>query len=202
MRKKPNQARARATVTAILDATAQLLAARKEAEVTTNRIAERAGVSIGPLYQYFDGRDAVYYALARREGERIAHQVIECLHVPQSEVRGERARNIVRLLIAYFSDTDVIGRVAMLRYLAGLREGERDDVMDIVSAEIETLLNTSMGGLGSLSRVKSYILTRSILNVVRSAMMDDPDMLKSREFEDELVLLIRGYLMASRQSDA
>jgi AcrR family transcriptional regulator len=52
-RRQPVQARGQRTLAAILQATAQILVKEGEAALTTNRIAERAGVSIGTLYQYF-----------------------------------------------------------------------------------------------------------------------------------------------------
>ncbi|WP_320672754.1 TetR/AcrR family transcriptional regulator [Patulibacter defluvii] len=65
-RKRPSQERSRLTVEAILDAAAQVFEAHGYAAGTTNRIAERAGVSIGSLYQYFPNKDAVLVALTER----------------------------------------------------------------------------------------------------------------------------------------
>jgi AcrR family transcriptional regulator len=66
-RKRPRQARARATWDALLEAAAQLLAAHGLVRLTTNSVAERAGVSIGSLYQYFPNRDALMVALIERQ---------------------------------------------------------------------------------------------------------------------------------------
>lgn len=63
-RKRPRQARARATYSAIVDACAQLLAASSYDALTTNGVAERAGVSIGTLYEYFPNRESIVAALA------------------------------------------------------------------------------------------------------------------------------------------
>jgi AcrR family transcriptional regulator len=63
-RKRPRQARARATYTAIVDACAQLLAVSPYDSLTTNGVAERAGVSIGTLYEYFPNRESIVAALA------------------------------------------------------------------------------------------------------------------------------------------
>lgn len=65
-RKRPRQQRAAATWAAILDAAAQLFQAHGYIATTTNRVAERAGVSIGSLYQYFPNKDALLLALAER----------------------------------------------------------------------------------------------------------------------------------------
>jgi AcrR family transcriptional regulator len=63
-RKRPRQARAQATYTAIVDACAQLLAVSPYEALTTNAVAERAGVSIGTLYEYFPNRESIVAALA------------------------------------------------------------------------------------------------------------------------------------------
>jgi AcrR family transcriptional regulator len=65
-RKLPKQARSEATVDAILEAAAQIFERQGYAAGTTNRIAERAGVSIGSLYQYFPNKDAILVALVHR----------------------------------------------------------------------------------------------------------------------------------------
>ncbi len=64
--KEPKQARSRETFEAILGAAAQVFERKGYAGATTNRIAERAGVSIGSLYQYFPNKDAILVALSER----------------------------------------------------------------------------------------------------------------------------------------
>ena len=65
-RRRPSQQRAQATVEAIVEAAAQVFERHGYAAGTTNRIAERAGVSIGSLYQYFDDKEAVLVAVAEQ----------------------------------------------------------------------------------------------------------------------------------------
>lgn len=62
-RKRPRQARSRRTVDVVLRAAAQVFARRGYAGATTNHIAERAGVSVGSLYEYFPNKDAILVAL-------------------------------------------------------------------------------------------------------------------------------------------
>jgi AcrR family transcriptional regulator len=67
-------------VRAILEAAAQLLEAQGQSGVTTDRIAERAGVSVGSLYQYFPSKEAIVATLARchlLEGARALAPVFE-----------------------------------------------------------------------------------------------------------------------------
>ncbi|MFB2604273.1 TetR/AcrR family transcriptional regulator, partial [Rhizobium phaseoli] len=62
-RKQPKQARSTELVAAILDAAAQVLAREGAHRFTTARVAERAGVSIGSLYQYFPNKAAILFRL-------------------------------------------------------------------------------------------------------------------------------------------
>jgi AcrR family transcriptional regulator len=70
-RRKPQQRRARETVEAILDAVVRILKREGFQAVTTNHIAEVAGVSIGSLYQYFPDKNAIFVALHGRHIDEI-----------------------------------------------------------------------------------------------------------------------------------
>jgi len=65
-RRQPQQRRARDTVEAVLDAVVRILKRGGVAAVTTNRVAEVAGVSIGSVYQYFPDKRAIFAALHER----------------------------------------------------------------------------------------------------------------------------------------
>jgi AcrR family transcriptional regulator len=65
-RREPQQRRARDTVEAVLDAVVRILKRRGVEAVTTNRVAEVAGVSIGSVYQYFPDKRAIFAALHER----------------------------------------------------------------------------------------------------------------------------------------
>jgi AcrR family transcriptional regulator len=66
-RKIPQQSRAEQTVAAILEAAARILESKGLDGLNTNLVAQRAGVSVGTLYQYFPGKDAIIVALSKRE---------------------------------------------------------------------------------------------------------------------------------------
>jgi len=70
-RRKPVQRRARQTLEAVLDSVGRILKRQGVKAVTTNRIAEVAGVSIGSLYQYFPDKRAIFIALHQRHMEEI-----------------------------------------------------------------------------------------------------------------------------------
>lgn len=67
-RKQPQQARSSELVASILEAAVQVLASEGAQRFTTARVAERAGVSIGSLYQYFPNKAAILFRLQSDEG--------------------------------------------------------------------------------------------------------------------------------------
>lgn len=70
-RKQPSQARSQQMVEVILEATARVLAERGYARTNTNLVAERAGVSVGSVYQYFPNKDSLVTALHERHGAQM-----------------------------------------------------------------------------------------------------------------------------------
>lgn len=76
-RKRPSQARSAETVAVILAAAAHILEREGYGQYSTNAVAKRAGVSIGSLYQYFPGKDAITIALIQHEGARVIKAIEE-----------------------------------------------------------------------------------------------------------------------------
>ncbi len=77
-RKTPVQARSTASVDAILEATIQVLLDVGKERLTTTKVALRAGVSVGTLYQYFPNKSALLQAVLERHLREVA-EVVECV---------------------------------------------------------------------------------------------------------------------------
>jgi AcrR family transcriptional regulator len=90
-RKQPRQARSKVTVEAIFQATIQVLLADGPLLLTTTRVAERAGVSIGTLYQYFPGKEALLHSLVARHLEHASQAVEEACFQNRHERLERRA---------------------------------------------------------------------------------------------------------------
>ena len=78
-RKWPSQERSRATVDALVEATARILVRESFDKASTNRIAEEAGVSIGSLYQYFPSKEALVAAVIDRHKQELMQVAREAL---------------------------------------------------------------------------------------------------------------------------
>jgi AcrR family transcriptional regulator len=74
-RKEASQQRSRATVDALVEATARILVREGFDKASTNRIAEVAGVSVGSLYQYFPSKEALVAAVIERHRQQIGQAV-------------------------------------------------------------------------------------------------------------------------------
>jgi AcrR family transcriptional regulator len=83
-RKTPVQARATVTVEAISEATIQVLLSREAERLTTTRVADRAGVSVGTLYQYFPNKQSLLFAVLEDHLEKVTQAVEDaCEHARQ-----------------------------------------------------------------------------------------------------------------------
>lgn len=71
MRKRPQQQRAKIVVDSILQATQLCVAEYGLMQVTTPKIAEKSGVSVGSIYQYFENKDQIILELLRRKSENL-----------------------------------------------------------------------------------------------------------------------------------
>jgi AcrR family transcriptional regulator len=123
-KKVPRQARSRATFDAIVEAAARLLAREGYGAITTNRVAEEAGVSIGSLYEYFGDKDVIVHQVLLRLGDdffdEAARSLVDLAGVPLREairawlgilVTGMRTRE--PLLRAIFGDVPLIIRESL-----------------------------------------------------------------------------------------
>jgi AcrR family transcriptional regulator len=197
-RRIPHQARAAETVAAILEGAAQVLEAGGLAAFTTNAVAERAGVSIGTLYQYFADKSALLRALAEREMSATLAAVAKVLR-GDSEITAEgRERAMVRAIINAFHGRQRARKAVVQAVLA---QGMTVEMLAPISAFIAQTGTIKSGaephrGLARLSPEQVFVLSRALMGTIRAAVLEEQPFFKSRAFEDELVRLVLSYLAA------
>lgn len=101
-RRQPQQERSRAKVDAILDAADGLVAERGVEHLTTTLVAERAGVAVGSLYQYFDGVPAIIDELVARHAEHYRAQLHDALAAKRLTRKRDAANTALDALIDYY----------------------------------------------------------------------------------------------------
>lgn len=108
-RKTPRQARARATYDTILQAAAHIISRSGLATFNTNAVAERAGVSIGTLYQYFPNKDALMVALIRQQQGRQQETLKAAIKAISSSSDLETIiRTLIRAAMQHHRDNDLL----------------------------------------------------------------------------------------------
>lgn len=193
VRKQPKQARAAQTIEVIVEAASQILERDGEGALTTNRIAERAGVSIGTIYQYFPNKEAILVALALQEREAIRNQIAEELGRASPATFEEVTRRIIRAFIRAFAARRRAKRILILTLI---RSGDTrfngqmmDQIGRLLLAAIQTFSPTAC-----LSTAGVYVMTRAVMGAVRSAVVEDRDIIDDPAFEEELVQFVLSYL--------
>ena len=197
LRKAPTQSRAVKTREAIVEAAFQILTKEGEAAVTTNRIAERAGVSVGSIYQYFKDKDAILLALMNRERDAIAARIGEELEGVAVAGVEEVTRRIIRAVIEAFRARRGARRLVTVFALKRMEEGGGKGIETVAGLIAAAAARNPPPGARPLSPTSIYVLTRAVAGAIRGAMIENSRVLDDSIFEDELVRLAVAYLRAA-----
>lgn len=197
-RRAPRQDRALDTVDTIFEAAARILQSEGKDSFNTNHIAERAGISIGTLYQYFPNKKAILVALARRESERVRKAVFQALTT--SDVRGEPERVAVRALINGFAGRHRARRILLEILLAEGGSAELAKPVEEIAKMLGATGDSTVLAHGKpLTPTSLFVLTRAVIGVIHEATSEGSAFLGAPELKDELVRLIQGYLAKLRE---
>jgi AcrR family transcriptional regulator len=182
-RRRPSQVRSLATRDLIFEAAAQILEREGEEAFNTNRLAERAGVSVGTIYQYFPDKDAILFAMG--EGEQARIDAENARIAAKGGSREEMLRLSMRRFIRAFEGRPATRRAVVKAMVA--RKGAA-----VMGRDIDRGAYLLPAGRGA-SRVDAFVLTRAVVGTVRAAVLEGYDGLHTRAFEDALMRLVRGY---------
>lgn len=197
MRKTPIQPRAGKTIETIYEATAQILANEGEAALTTNRIAEKSGFSIGTLYQYFPSKEAIVLSMIDAERNKVIAELQQMLLAAQDQKISSRQllRQFIQTLIKAFGTGRRLKRT--LVKIAWRLDHTEPIIhsLNLMAGQIAaTLHHINDPELRPPSAASMYVVSRAVMGVIRSASMEDSVLLGTTEFENELVNLAWGML--------
>ena len=183
---------------AILEGAAQILEAGGLAAFTTNAVAERAGVSIGTLYQYFADKNAILLALAKqRDRARPGGGRTGAARRGRSHARAGRVRAMVRAIVHAFHGRLRARKAVMQAVLAQGLNGElMVPVVAFIARHGPLVGLASQPVFAALTPLQLFVMSRAMIGVVRAAVLEEQPFFKSRAFEDELVRLVLAYLSA------
>lgn len=153
---------------AILEATARIVAEMGLDRATTTRIAHVAGVSVGSLYQYFPGKEALFGALVRKQAE---HDLVRVRHA----VEASRGRPLPERLVIVFDAgfEPVLARprlfVFILTYLPALGLSPMAQALERALAdEVRRVIDEHAH---ELSDVDPLVVSIAVVGAIRGALL-------------------------------
>jgi AcrR family transcriptional regulator len=194
--RRPKQLRARQTVEAILDAVIRILKRQGLDAVTTNHIAEVAGVSIGSVYQYFPDKRAIFVALHRRHVEEIDRLVQKALLENATSTLDQLTRSMIETMVNAHTDDPELYQ-ALYRQVPHQADGTQD---------FPTRLHNAFR-LAIASRAKelkpgrdldkvAFVVTHLIDSLSHGAVLRRPPNLTLADAKEEAVHAVLAYLRA------
>jgi AcrR family transcriptional regulator len=200
-RKTPIQARSAVTVEAISEATIQVLLSQGVERLTTTRVAQRAGVSVGTLYQYYPNKQSLLFAVLENHLNSVAAKVETACerahHKPLAEMiremveafvdaKMERADTSVAL---YRASADAGGPTLMKRISQRTRKA------------VEAMLQTAPDAKSAPDKFAIDMMLAAMAGAMRSLLEAGPSSATVRKSREQLVLLCQSYMAATTAAD-
>jgi AcrR family transcriptional regulator len=193
-RRQPKQVRGKSTVEAILQATADLVRSRGFSEVNTRVIAQRAGVSVGSLYQYFPSYEAIlltwYEQISTMAAQQIRLATIEVLNQPLAEASRI---SISRLLEIYNTHRTVL--IEMPRLVPYIAQITRHTSLECLNRGNMRLYFSQHPEFDFGETEMHIFFIETILNAtIHRFVTERPSFLRSDTVIEEICSLINAYL--------
>lgn len=193
-RKRPRQARAAVTVDAIFEASIQVLLSHGAHRLTTTRVAERAGVSVGTMYQYFPHKQALIYALNERYLEALAGKIETTCRAQHGARTGEMVEALIDTYWRAKTERSDVTR-ALYRSVA---EMDNAALVESFARRVDAATTTMLASasdrtLDDLEGINLTLVT-VIFGTVRNAFERNLPAAKARELQRQLVKMCRAYL--------
>jgi AcrR family transcriptional regulator len=202
-RKLPQQDRSRITFDAILEATTHILTEEGYDKANTNRIAERAGISIGSLYQYFPNKEALMAALMEQHSHEIAALVESKLHDLLDAPLEVAVPELVRAVIAAHAINPRLHQVLNeeIPRSERLQQMQQADerIAELLRAYLMRWSNAPQERLRQRTRPQNlemtvFILSRTVESLCHSAVIEHPSFVSDRQFDQEVSSFLLLYL--------
>jgi AcrR family transcriptional regulator len=197
-RKSATQERSRATVEALVEATARILVSDGFDKASTNRIADVAGVSVGSLYQYFPSKEALVVAVAERHHRDIMQIVGRALAEVDSLPVEEAVRKLVAVAIEAHRVDPELHRVLAEQIPRTGRLEELDPINREAQAMFKAYLGARKGELRVADvELATFVCATSIEAMAHNAVLHQAELSSDQAVSalvDEASRMILGYL--------
>jgi AcrR family transcriptional regulator len=194
-RKAAKQERSRATVEAILTATARVLVKEGFDRASTNRIAEQAGVSIGSLYQYFPSKEALVAALIERHVDEMWAVIEPALSRLATAPFPVAARELVGIMLqAHAVDPELhkvlieqVPRVGRLEHVHDVEARATVLVRAYLDEHRQEIRACNLG-------LAAFVMVQAVEALTHAVTTHHPTQLAEAQLLDEITTLLVRYL--------
>ena len=196
-RKTPIQARSTVTVESIREATIQVLLSHGAERLTTTRVAERAGVSVGTLYQYYPNKQSLLFAVLEHHMNNVAAKVEaaceSACHKPLAEMIKEMVEAFVDakmeradISIALYRVSGDVGGPALIKRIS---QRSRKAVAEMFQTAPDVRFPPD--------KFVVDIMLSAMAGAMRSLLEAGPSPATVRKSREQLVLLCQSYMAAA-----
>lgn len=199
-RKRPRQARATVTLEAIFEATIQVLLAEGLHRLTTTRVAQRAGVSVGTMYQYFPHKQALLYALNERYLDIVAQRVEKACRAYRGAFTAEMVETLVT---AYWEAKTERSDVTRALYRSAV-ELDNEALIEAFGRRVDAATSAMFASAADAVEGDRRLLNTTLLAVIFGTVRNVFERNLPAELEtnirDQLVTMCASYLAAAKGS--
>jgi AcrR family transcriptional regulator len=198
-RKLPAQARSVATLDAICEAAIQVLLAVGTEKLTTTRVAERAGVSVGSLYQYFPNKQSLLSTVLQRHLVKVVEAVEDALGQLQGATLAEIASGLVNSFFqAKLRDRDASAALYAVSAHVGGEAVVKELTLRSQKAVADTLNTASDGHIADV-RLASLVVCGCLIAPVQQVLASGMKEARATKVQHQLILMISAYLTVIAQ---
>ena len=195
-RRTPKQLRSQATVDAVAAAAASILSSEGYNNLTTNKVAEKADISVGSIYEYFRDKDAIVDLLIERFANTLRSEVAVAFEVAGRLSLVDGLKVVTHSGVKVFRQdpklsAELLARAPYSKAQAALNQTEYD-----VSAMMAEFLNEHKEDYKrSDTQVSAAVSIRSGRGLIEASCLDEAFVLNLTNVEPELLSLMEGYLV-------
>ncbi|MEQ1107185.1 TetR/AcrR family transcriptional regulator [Acinetobacter seifertii] len=193
-RKSPVQARSTATIEVLHEATIQVLLKEGIVKCNTTRIAERAGVSVGSIYQYYPNRDSLLAAVLQRHLDSVAEKIEElCLKYEKTSIRTLISALVDEIILAKLSNPEESKALyAISGERGGLDLSKR--MNDRMLAAVSNLLGSASDIEFDDSQIVAEFVLGAIMGLIRRVLENQVTDKVEQVLDSHLKLMVVAYL--------
>jgi AcrR family transcriptional regulator len=196
-RKTPLQARSTVTVEAISEATIQVLLSHGADRLTTTRVAQRAGVSVGTLYQYYPNKQSLLFAVLENHLTNVMATLEAACESACHKPLAEMIREMVEAFVDAKMDRADIS-VALYRVAAEVGGPALIKRINQRSRKaVEAMLETASDIKAPPDKLAIDIMLSAMAGAMRALLEAGPFPATVRKAREQLVLLCQSYMTAA-----